>query len=99
VVGYDIKSSLLLLSAAPTQATGPLATLLVDLTVPLLGQTPALKDLRPQDSTYSRAPQPIPQQTRRDGRERESLSLERGTFVTVVGWLESDQSNISSQVS
>jgi hypothetical protein len=93
VIAYDVKSSILLLAAIATQATGPLATILINTSTPLLGQTPALKSL-PQDDGYSRPP------TMSNGnRERQPLSLERGEFVTVVGWLESNQSRLSSQVS
>jgi hypothetical protein len=93
VIAYDVKSSILLLAAIATQATGPLATILINTSTPLLGLTPALKP-PPQDDGYSRPP------TMSNGnRERQPLSLDRGEFVTVVGWLESNQSKLSSQVS
>jgi len=92
VIAYDVKSSILLLAAIATQATGPLATILVNTSTPLLGQTPALNPL-PQDDVYSRPP------SISRSRERQALSLERGEFVTVVGWLENDQSKLSRQVS
>jgi hypothetical protein len=92
VIAYDVKSSILLIAAIATEATGPLATILVNTSTPLLGQTPALKPL-PQDDGYSRPP------SMSRNRERQPLSLERGEFVTVVGWLESDQSKLSRQVS
>jgi hypothetical protein len=88
VIAYDVKSSLLLLAAVPTQATGPLATLLVDVSIPLLGQTPALDPLPEQQGTTSSA-----------GPRSRTLSLARGEYVTVVGWLEGDQSNLASKVS
>ena len=92
MIAYDVKSSILLIAAIATEATGPLATILVNTSTPLLGQTPALKPL-PQDDEYSRPA------TMSRSRERQPLSLERGEFVTVVGWLESDQSKLSRQVS
>jgi hypothetical protein len=88
VIAYDVKSSLLLLAAMPTQAIGPLATLLVDVSIPLLGQTPALDPLPEQQVTASTA-----------GSRSRTLTLARGEYVTVVGWLEGDQSNLASKVS
>lgn len=92
VIAYDIKSSILLLAGIPTKATGPLPTILINVSTPLLGQSPALRPL-PQDDGYSR-----PNTTSKGSRERQALSLERGEFAIVVGWLESDQSKLSAQV-
>ena len=97
VIAYDIKSSVLLLAAIGTEATGSLATILVNVSIPLLGQTPALRKL-PQDDGYSRPPTGSDTNKKGESRERGPLSLERGEFVTVVGWLESDQSKLSAQV-
>lgn len=93
IVAYDVKSSMLLLAAIATEATGPLAIVLVNCSTPLLGQTPAIKPQQ-QDDGYHRPPY-----SSKTSRERQPLSLERGEFVTVVGWLECDQSKLSSQVS
>ena len=93
MIAYDVKSSILLLAAIATEPTGPLAIVLVNISTPLLGQTPALK-LPLQDDGYYRPPT-----SSKGSTERQSLNLERGEFVTVVGWLESDQSKLSSQVS
>jgi hypothetical protein len=89
VIAYDVRSSLILLAAIPTQATGPLATLLVDASTPLLGQTPALDPLPGQDTNASSSAKP---------RNSGVLSLARGEYVTVVGWLESDQADLASKV-
>jgi len=97
VIAYDVKSSVLLLAAIGTEATGPLATILINVSIPLLGQTPALRHL-PQDDGYSRPSAREVTNTKGESRERGPLSLERGEFVTVVGWLESDQAKLSSQV-
>jgi hypothetical protein len=97
-----VKSSLLLLASTATQATGPLSTLLVNTSIPLLGQSPALNSLPQQDGSYSRDQQPLPRAEVKHIQqriERRPLSLERGGFITVVGWLESDQSRLSNQVS
>lgn len=88
VIAYDVRSSLILLAAIPTQATGPLATLLVDASTPLLGQTPALDPLPGQDTNT------LSSTKSRNG----VLSLARGKYVTVVGWLESDQADLASKV-
>lgn len=91
IIAYEVKSSLILLAAIPTQATGPLATILVNASTPLLGQTPALNPLPEQDA----APSPLSHRHRSDG----VLSLARGECITVVGWLESDQTDLASKAS
>jgi hypothetical protein len=91
VIAYHVKSSLLLLAAIPTQAIGPLATILVDASTPLLGQTPALTPLPEQDA----APSTSGHKHRSNG----VLSIARGEYVTVVGWLEGDRAGLASKVS
>ena len=93
MIAYDVKSSMLLLAAIAMEATDPLSIILVNIATPLLGQTPAIKSLQQDDGYYR------PTTSSKGNRERGPLKLERGEFVTVVGWLESDQTKLSSQVS
>lgn len=87
ILAYDMKTSLLLLAAQPT-GRGPIATLLVDLKVPLLDcPNPAITDIPLHDYTFAPAPR-TPQTAGLVNRER--LRIERGCWVCVVGWLEGE---------
>jgi hypothetical protein len=75
ILAYDPSASLLLLASSRRSPTGPLATLLVNGAIPLLGPSPAVKDLYEGSSSDS-------------GIARPKLRVETGEWVTVIGWLE-----------
>ncbi|ORY28141.1 hypothetical protein BCR39DRAFT_535606 [Naematelia encephala] len=97
ILAFDLGTSRLLLSSGPSKRSGEnkINTLLVDVSVALLGQSPAVKDLSyVQDSIWSRHG---PSTTGNKDEERvvsrglinrERLRLEHGDWVCVVGWLE-----------
>lgn len=97
ILAYEPKAGILLLSAIPERAIGPLGTLLVDVSTPLLGRTPAMPEITPAEHlVYSREPT-VSNST--GTRKDEPLKLERGEFVTIVGWLEGDGTKLASRVS
>jgi len=107
ILAFDPKTSLLLLSAPPTSPTGALPTMLVDLSIPLLGQSPSAKDVSHlEGGVYSRPSPPTVRpvnatgfaEDESEGRWRERLRLDRGEFVCVVGWLEGDARRLARKV-
>ncbi|WRT70359.1 uncharacterized protein IL334_007357 [Kwoniella shivajii] len=105
ILAFHSPTSLLLLTSYPNSQTpnSPSPTILVDISTPLLGQSPSVKDISAvQDSMYSRNPQP-PSPVMMTGKEgnyvnREMLSLSRGEWVSLVGWLEGDGSKMVRKV-
>ena len=99
-MAYEPKAGIVLLSAVPDRATGPFSTLLVDVTTPLLGMTPAMRDpAAPEDVVYSRDSYSSLAQSKSSSERRDNLlSLKRGEFVTVVGWLEGDGTKLVERV-
>ncbi|WWC71873.1 uncharacterized protein I206_105832 [Kwoniella pini CBS 10737] len=84
VLAFHPPTSLLLLTSFPpiTQPHSPSPTILINITTPLLGQSPSLKDMStPIQTVNSTHPGFV---------NRESLSLNRGEWVNIVGWLEGD---------
>ncbi|KAI9635322.1 uncharacterized protein MKK02DRAFT_44008 [Dioszegia hungarica] len=74
ILSYNPSTSLLLLSAPHAYPTDSVATLYANVSVPLMGASPALKDMY---------------ETHREGDlGRPRLKFERGEWMCVVGWLE-----------
>lgn len=97
ILGFNPASSVLLLCAPTTSSSPtPIPTLLVNLTTPLLGQSPAATDLSDvSNGVYWHLPKPMNAIIQRDEGwvgpvNREILRLDRGQWVVVVGWLEVD---------
>ena len=95
ILYFNPQSSVLLLSAYPRRTGQSIPTLLVDVAVPFLGQSPAAKSVYPEDNVYSRQPAPPSVDTRIvdsgravKGTAREMLKVHKGEWVHVVGWLE-----------
>ncbi|WVW86019.1 hypothetical protein I302_108057 [Kwoniella bestiolae CBS 10118] len=92
ILAFHPPTSLLLLTSFPPTSNphSPSPTILVNISTPLMGQSPSLKDISSAThSSYASASQGIPE----NGRvpiNRESLALQRGEWVNVVGWLEGD---------
>lgn len=101
ILAYDPKAAVLLLSAVPDRAIGPLSTLLVNASTPLSGMTPSMRDPAASEATtYSRDSfSSLPSSKGTGGRRENLLKLDRGEFVTVVGWLEGDGTKLVSRVS
>jgi hypothetical protein len=94
----------LLLAAHPHRAGLLTPTLLVDVTVPFLGQSPAVKSVYPADNASSHLANMPPMTTRAGhpgraakGTAREMLKLFEGEWVHVVGWLEGDASRYNRE--
>ena len=66
-----------------------------------MGMTPALRDpVTAEGTTYSRDSYSSIQSSKgSSGRRENLLKLDRGEFVTVVGWLEGDGSKLVARVS
>ena len=101
ILAYEPRAGILLLSATPDRALGALSTLLVNITIPLMGMTPALRDPTTVEGiTYSRDSYSSIQSSKvSSGRRENLLKLDRGEFVTVVGWLEGDGTKLVARVS
>lgn len=100
ILAYDIKSSSVLL-AAPSRGNGqaPRLTLLVDLSVPLLGSSPAAHDVSAAYGSVApqaRIPNTIRPAAAYDYRSR--VKLERGEWISVVGWLGTEEDRNLSKV-
>ncbi|RSH91626.1 hypothetical protein EHS25_008995 [Saitozyma podzolica] len=116
IIHFDIKSSLLILGAGPVRsapdldpdrdrdlgvAAGPSRrTVLVNASIPLLGKSPAAKDVSEAYGS-GRAGTQGPQELSVSMLEgigsagpinRERLRIERGEWICVVGWLEGEVS-------
>ncbi|WWD19516.1 hypothetical protein CI109_103977 [Kwoniella shandongensis] len=105
VLAFHPPTSLLLLTGPPSNPSSPSVpspTLLVNISTPLLGQSPSISDISSaQDSLYSRQPQlpSIPSTISASGLvNREKVTLNRGEWVSVVGWLEGDGSKMVRKV-
>ncbi|KAK8853102.1 hypothetical protein IAR55_003803 [Kwoniella newhampshirensis] len=95
VLAFHSPTSLLLLTAPALDPTTPSPTLLVNISTPLLGQSPSITDVSSaQDTIYSRQPQTsLPPSSSTFSSivvNREKVTLSRGEWVCVVGWLEGD---------
>ncbi|WVR07799.1 hypothetical protein IAU60_004842 [Kwoniella sp. DSM 27419] len=103
ILTFHAPTSLLLITAYPPERPGhPSPTLLVDLSTPLLGQSPAATDVSSaSDSVYSRTGQRMaiqPSSGLHRAVNREHVSLARGEWVCIVGWLEGDGSKMVKKV-
>ncbi|WWC91575.1 uncharacterized protein L201_006521 [Kwoniella dendrophila CBS 6074] len=99
VLAFHPPTSLLLLTSYPptNKPHTPSPTILINISIPLLGQNPSGIDVSSSaDSMYSKDPQiPSPTNITDFGSSpklvnRESLSLNRGEWVNIVGWLEGE---------
>ena len=103
ILAFNPSTSLLLLTAPSTSsAPTPIPTLLINITTPLLGQSPASTDLSNiNHDVYSRVPKSsVTSNSFKNGLvNRERLRLDRGEWVMVVGWLETDARKIVRKVS
>lgn len=104
IVEVDATGTHALVTSAPPSQPGLRPTLLLDLTTALLGQSPGANAVRP-DTAYAPSPAslsaaaaagmnvdvpPVP------SLPRKLLSLSRGEWICVVGWLE--RSDLVDQV-
>jgi hypothetical protein len=108
ILSFNVDTALVLLSAAPTPTTrspeahgsSALSTLLVSLSVPLSSQSSTL----PEMLKYYGVSVPPPDKDA-NGRprgalvNRERLTLARGEWITVIGWLEGDGRRLAKRVS
>ncbi|WVN84953.1 uncharacterized protein L203_100090 [Cryptococcus depauperatus CBS 7841] len=101
VLHYNLRKAICILSSHSPQQNSQYPTLLVDLSVPLLANSPSVKDISLSSMRkYSMASQHEvhnnAQETTENKRgkeqawdiSRELLSLRKGQWVSVVGWLE-----------
>ncbi|WWC64434.1 uncharacterized protein I303_107044 [Kwoniella dejecticola CBS 10117] len=99
VLAFHPPTSLLLLTSFPAISSphSPSPTILVDISAPLLGQSPSSTDVSASAEAFPRHGHESMVVDGANGRRerahlvnRESLSLSRGEWVNVVGWLEGD---------
>ncbi|WVF73185.1 hypothetical protein IAT40_008004 [Kwoniella sp. CBS 6097] len=107
ILAFHPQTSLVLLTSFPAVPNShtPSPTILVNIAVPLLGESGSkIKSGRAQSNisnnknhnndhhVYSRNPQRPPAEWNQENgyENRENLSLGRGEWITVVGWLEGD---------
>ena len=99
VLAFDVASSHLLLASStdPFEPQAPIRTVLVSTKVALSGQSPAAKDVSAARDGVN------PRQLGRGSWERRyeppRLSLDRGCWITVVGWLDAASAGRSRKVS
>lgn len=67
---------MVLLASSPIGPTGKLATILANTSVPLLGTSPALRIVKDKGEL--------------DNNYRPKLKMEKGEWVSVIGWLEGE---------
>ncbi|WVQ67134.1 uncharacterized protein L199_005329 [Kwoniella botswanensis] len=95
VLAFHPPTSLLLLTSFPPASDphSPSPTILVNISIPLMGQSPSLKDVSAaaESNSYTQTVQSSSEgQLGRGPVNREPLTLNRGEWVNVVGWLEGD---------
>ncbi|KAK6909560.1 hypothetical protein I203_103581 [Kwoniella mangroviensis CBS 8507] len=95
VLAFHPPTSLLLLTSFPAASNphSPSPTILVNISIPLMGQSPSLKDVSAAAGSSSHNHTAQSSSEGRSGRvaiNREALTLNGGEWVNVVGWLEGD---------
>ena len=90
VLEFDVSTSLLLLSS---HSANTHSTLLVDISITLLGNNPSITDRSHTDFFASDN-----EKISNGPTNREPLRLHRGEWVCVVGWLEGEGSGIVKKV-
>jgi hypothetical protein len=100
ILAFDMKTSILLLTSS---GQPPQPTILVDTSIPLLGNTPSLKtlDVHDKDSWFKSDEEKVKGRKYGSGEKfvnRETLKLDRGEWVCVVGWFEGDGAKYARKV-
>jgi hypothetical protein len=94
ILGFDAPTCILLVAAPSTSVkSSQVSTLLVDLSMLILGQSPFAKDLYAEQDGYRSSSYATSTDTQARTAvlvNREKLSLAPGEFVCIVGWLEGE---------